>query len=75
MQEESWSELLDELIGHRVVVETSDGSIRRGLLSRITGRQMQFAGTACEYPTTVYFDQSEVEGIDIRVIVSIRRDE
>lgn len=68
---ETWNDLLDELIGRKVVVETSDGSIRRGLLSRVTGQTMNLGGTSCQYPMMIYFDHSDIEGIDLRAIVSI----
>lgn len=69
--EQTFMGLLNELIGHRVRVETSDGSIRRGVLSNVTGRNMRLADHACEYPMMIWFDQSDIEGMDFRAIVSI----
>lgn len=63
---------LAELIGKRIQIESTDGSIRKEKLLSIRWHRLAIGNeTVSEYPFTLFFDPGEIDGMEVAVIKRI----
>lgn len=71
--------VLDQLLGHRCRIETTDGTIRFEQIHSIGYKLFKCPltvndGQMVRYPFVLYYDEREVEGIELSILHSIEID-
>lgn len=60
---------LNDLIGKRLQIESTDGSIRKEKLHSIRWHKLTIGDDqTTEYPFTLFFDPGEVDGMEVSVV-------
>jgi hypothetical protein len=67
--------MLEEVLGKICIMETTDGSRRREVVHHIGYKEIQFGDVTLTYPIALFFDNSDVDGIYIVILKSIKIDE
>jgi hypothetical protein len=70
------NELIQQIKGRRCRIETTEGGIRTEKVVRIGTQTVRIQGLGAEQlayiPHTIFFDEGEVDGAELRVVKSIR---
>jgi hypothetical protein len=67
--------LLSFVLGKMCIMETTDGSRRREKIHHVGYREIRFGDEPVQYPTTLYFGESDVDGVDLVILKLIKIDE
>jgi hypothetical protein len=71
-------DMIEELIGHRCRIETTDGTIRYETIHAHGGKHIKWPGTSSGevyLPTVLYYDERKAEGVELAILHSIEIDE
>lgn len=63
-------QLIEELLGKTCRLETTDGSSRIETVKSVGWRDIEFNGETGKLPVTLFFDDAEVDGVDIHLLKS-----
>jgi len=62
--------LVEQLLGSTCRLETTDGSTRIETVYSVGWKEIEFNGETVRFPVTLFFDQGEVDGVELHLLKS-----
>lgn len=64
---------LNKLIGQKCRIETRDGMVRYEKVEKVKYLDLEVGGTKARWPVELLFDPKGLDGVDLRMVVSVKR--
>ena len=63
--------MIDEIWGKPCRIETTDGSVRHGIVTDVENREIKFGNATIGYPIALMFDKATGDGVELHIIAKI----
>jgi len=70
---ESLERKLNKLIGKKCRIETRDGMVRFEKVAKVKYLDLEVGGTKACWPVELSFDLKGLDGVDLRMVISVKR--